>query len=295
MALMLSFPNNSAITLACCSLSKRCTASSTLNIAPRASFCIYFAISTALSPKAAKASFWDFVALSPDTKAKIRFLMPVAAISDVTPDPTRLAPSAAISPDATPPTLPNGPMRVTTSEINGADAAVVLPKKLILSANLTTSLWPILKAVRHFAIISPACSAVISKATPILAALSAKPKSSSRAIPDWPPAATICANPSAAIGMRVDKSSISLPICLNCSGLSKSTTLRTSAMLLSNFTAASATCATLYAMPAYCNALAPWLRIPSCKPFNLLCWLIYFCCALVSRSISGLIWATAFL
>ena len=52
----------------------------------------------------------------------------MAATSDSTPVDTIDAPSAAISPDATPPTSPKGPIRVTTSEILSADAAVVSPR-----------------------------------------------------------------------------------------------------------------------------------------------------------------------
>ena len=94
-----------------------------------------------------------------------------------------LAPNAAISPEATPPIAPKGPILLTTSDILGADAAVVLPKKLILSANSLTCDWFILNAVLHLAIVSPASFAPISNATPIFAAASAYPSSSSFAIP----------------------------------------------------------------------------------------------------------------
>ncbi|MNN37024.1 hypothetical protein D3C81_1509470 [compost metagenome] len=52
-------------------------------------------------------------------------------------------------------------------------------------------------------------------------------------MPDWPPAATICAMPSAAIGRRSDRPNTSSLIALNCSGDSKLTTFLTSAMALS--------------------------------------------------------------
>ncbi len=100
-----------------------------------------------------------------------------------------------------------------------------------------TSFWLILKAVRHCAIICPACSAVMSKATPIFAALSAKASSSFLAIPAWPAAATISAKPLAVIGIRWERAKISSPISLNCCGVSKSMTLRTSAIADSKSTA----------------------------------------------------------
>ena len=61
-----------------------------------------------------------------------------------------------------------------------------------------------LKEVRHFAIQSPACSAVVSKATPILAAVSVNVVSSSAAIPAVPADAVIAARSSAAMGMSFD-------------------------------------------------------------------------------------------
>ena len=54
--------------------------------------------------------------------------MPVAATSDSIPAPTILAPRAAISPLATPPISPRGPILLTTSDILGALAAVLLPR-----------------------------------------------------------------------------------------------------------------------------------------------------------------------
>ena len=89
---------------------------------------MYCAISWAFRPNLAKASACDFVALSPAVRERIIFLIPVAATSDSMPDPTMDAPRAAISPEATPPISPSGPILVTTSEIRGALAAVVLPR-----------------------------------------------------------------------------------------------------------------------------------------------------------------------
>ena len=61
-----------------------------------------------------------------------------------------------------------------------------------------------LKEVRHFAIQSPACSAVTSNATPIFAAVSVKTASSSMAMPAVPAEAVIAASSSAAMGMFFD-------------------------------------------------------------------------------------------
>ena len=97
-------------------------------IAPFASTCIRLATSSAVIPSEANAAACDFVAPAPALIPRMRFLIPVAAISDDVPVPTMDAPSAAISPEATPPTSPSGPIRVTTSEMSGADAAVVLPR-----------------------------------------------------------------------------------------------------------------------------------------------------------------------
>ncbi|MNR18160.1 hypothetical protein D3C85_1348730 [compost metagenome] len=91
--------------------------------------------------------------------------------------------------------------------------------------------------MRQVAIIFPASSAVVSKATPILPASSAKPISSARGILACPAAATMAAKPSAAIGIRVVSVRMSSDICANCWGVSKSTTLRTSSMASSKLTA----------------------------------------------------------
>ena len=123
-----SVPNKSLSTAACFSLGKAFKAVNTSSIAPLASTCIFLAISAASSPNVWKAAACVLVAPSPAVMPRMRFFMPVAATSDCTPVPTIEAPRAAISPDATPPTSPRGPILVTTSEINGADAAVVLPK-----------------------------------------------------------------------------------------------------------------------------------------------------------------------
>ena len=123
-----SFPNRSLNTDACLTLSSPRIAPNTFRIVSFALSCIPWATSSALSPNSFNAPTCDFVALSPAVSARIIFFRPVAATSDWMPEPTIEAPSAAISPAATPPTSPNGPMRVTTSEISGALAAVVLPK-----------------------------------------------------------------------------------------------------------------------------------------------------------------------
>ena len=123
-----SFPNKSFNTVACSDLSRPLIASSTSRIAPFALVCMRFDMSTALKPSFSKAAAWESVAPSPATIPSMKFLIPVAATSDLTPVETIDAPSAAISPDATPPTSPSGPMRVTTSEILSADAAVVFPR-----------------------------------------------------------------------------------------------------------------------------------------------------------------------
>ena len=114
-------------------------------------------------------------------------------------------------------------------------------------------------AVRHLAIISPAWSAVMSNAMPILTASVANCFKSSRAMPACPPAATIWAIPSADIGNSCVICRISAPICLNCSGVSKSTVFLTSAM------ADSYLMASLAAMPRgaaiAAAATAPALRL----------------------------------
>ena len=123
-----SLPNKSARTLACWSFGKDCSARKTSIMAPLASVCIRLAISAASKPNCWKAAAWLLVAPSPAVIPRIRFLIPVAATSDCTPVAIIEAPNAAISPDATPPISPSGPILVTTSEINGAEAAVVLPR-----------------------------------------------------------------------------------------------------------------------------------------------------------------------
>ncbi len=85
-------------------------------------------------------------------------------------------------------------------------------------------------AVRHVAIVWPASSAVVSKATPILAASSANRVSSLLAMPAWPAAATILPMSVGTMGRRRDSSSMSRPIFSKPSGVSKSTTFFTSAM-----------------------------------------------------------------
>ncbi len=123
-----SCPNNCFNIADCLSFGKACNAFITSTIAPLASTCIRFAISVASNPNVWNASVCELVALSPAVNAKIKFFIPVAAISGGLPQATIDAPNAAISPDATPPTSPNGPILDTTSEICGAVAALVLPK-----------------------------------------------------------------------------------------------------------------------------------------------------------------------
>ena len=67
--------------------------------------------------------------------ALILFAYPVSAYAEASTEPwsTPLQTTAFIIPGMRyslllPPTSPSGPMRVTTSEMSGADAAVVLPR-----------------------------------------------------------------------------------------------------------------------------------------------------------------------
>ena len=115
-----------------------------------------------------------------------------------------VAPKAARSPSAIPATLPSAPTRFKTSVIFGADAVVLLPKKFTLSASSRTDSCDIPKAVLHFAIVSPASSAVMSKAIPIFAASFAK-STKFPSMPACPAAATIDASPSCVIGISRDK------------------------------------------------------------------------------------------
>ena len=89
-------------------------------------------------------------------------------------------------------------------------------------------------AVRQVAMVWPASSAVVSKATPIFAASSANRRSSARGIDAWPADCTSVAISAEVIGKRIDSAWMSSPICLNCCGVSKLTTLRTPAMADSN-------------------------------------------------------------
>ena len=89
-------------------------------------------------------------------------------------------------------------------------------------------------AVRQVAIVWPASSALLSNATPIFAASSAKRTSSWRGMDAWPAAATILAISAGSIGRRMERFSTSRPIWANCCGVLKSTTLRTSAIADSN-------------------------------------------------------------
>ena len=84
---------------------------------------------------------------------------------------------------------------------------------------------------------SPASSAVMSKATPISAALLAKPNSSFLAIPACPALAIIELMPCAVMGSVLVSRKISASITFSSAGLSKSTTFFTSAIALSKSTA----------------------------------------------------------
>ena len=128
MAAMDSEPNSWVMMPACCALGSARSRAMTSMIVPAASRCMFSDVFFASRPIALNAARILGVAASPLVSASIVFLMPVAAISDWTPMPTSVAPSAAISPDARPPTEPSGPIRVTTSVISGAAAAVVLPR-----------------------------------------------------------------------------------------------------------------------------------------------------------------------
>ena len=128
---------------------------------------------------------------------------------------------------ATPPTRP---IAVT---ISLALAGLLLDRWLMASPSLPIWAIGISYTLASFAILSPAASADISNATDILATVSVKPAISCRAMPSCPPLAAMAASSLPAIGMRWVISSRSCCICWNCCGVSKSTTLRTSAMLLS--------------------------------------------------------------
>ncbi|MNP23168.1 hypothetical protein D3C76_1158680 [compost metagenome] len=58
------------------------------------------------------------VADEPLVMASMKFLMPVAATSCLTPVASMVAPNAAICPDAKPATAPKGPIAVTMLEIS---------------------------------------------------------------------------------------------------------------------------------------------------------------------------------
>ena len=128
MAPMDSLPNKFLRTAACWTLSSLLMLSRTIRMVPLASFCMLAATWVESRPSSSKAALCFLVADSPAVSPRIRFLMPVAATSEAIPEPTMLAPMAAISPEATPPTEPSGPIRVTTSAIAGAVAAVLLPR-----------------------------------------------------------------------------------------------------------------------------------------------------------------------
>ncbi|MNO67512.1 hypothetical protein D3C76_583180 [compost metagenome] len=179
-----------------------------------------------------------------------------------------VAPMAATCADDMPATSPSAPTSVTMAEICLVLAGPVLPRKLIRSARPTTSAWFMRNAVRHLAIMSPDSSAVWSKAMPIFTAASAKPSSSSRAMPDCPPAATILAMSVAAMGNRSDIRPMSSPISLNWPGVSKFTTLRTSAICDSKSMAARAPAMNGAAMaPPVTISLQPILPRPVLSRF----------------------------
>ena len=123
-----SLPNSSLSAATCFSFGNFARESSTCSMAPRASFCISAASFFGLMRNERSTFFCDLVAESPAVSDSIKFFIPVAAISDSTPIPAMVAPIAAISPEATPATLPKGPIRVTTSEIFFALAGPVLPR-----------------------------------------------------------------------------------------------------------------------------------------------------------------------
>ena len=138
-AAMLSLPKISCMMESCWALGSCLTASRTLMMAAGPSFCICWASLTVSMPSLAKASFWPLVAASPDVRLRIRFLMPVAAISGLTFMASRVAAKAVMGLAATPPTLPRGPMRRTTSAIPFSVADVVLANWFMRSSMLRVS------------------------------------------------------------------------------------------------------------------------------------------------------------
>ena len=160
-------------------------------------------------------------------------LIAVAATSGRLPKEINALASDAVCSSVSPNCFATPPTRSSELIIFSALAGLLLDKWLMASPNLPIWAIGISYTFASFAMLSPASSAAISKATDILDTVSVKLAISLRAIPRRPPEAAICANSLPAIGMRCVICSRSSPICLNCCGVSKSTTLRTSAMLVS--------------------------------------------------------------
>ena len=205
--------------------------------APWASRWIICFMTSADSPMSCKPCWKRSFCLSAVANFIKSALMPVAATSGGVFKARKVAPRAFNCAPDRPNSFAVEPARLAMFKRSDALASMLLDRWLMASPNFTTSSWVSPKIERRPVIAAPACWPDRSKATPILAASSAKRSSSSRAMPACPAAATMAPIPSAAIGMRVDIKSTSLDICPNCSGVSKLTTFLTSAITDSKATA----------------------------------------------------------
>ncbi|MNN60467.1 hypothetical protein D3C81_1756530 [compost metagenome] len=128
MAAIDSLPNrlvSSAGRLAASTSEMRLSKSS---MVPWESFCISAATFLESRRNALNASPWALVAAEPLVIANIKFLMPVAATSCLTPTPAIVAPMAATWADDRPATSPSAPTSVMIEEICLVLAGPVLPR-----------------------------------------------------------------------------------------------------------------------------------------------------------------------
>ena len=190
--------------------------------------------------------------------------MAVPATSGVLPKLMKAFDNEAVCISVNPNCLATPPTRDKVLTISPALAGLELDKWLIASPNLPICAIGISYTLASFAMLSPACSADISNATDILAMVSVNFCRSLRGTPNCPPAAVIFANSPAAIGIFLVMPRISRSICLNCSGVSKSTTFLTSAIAdsksmasltgMANVPTAAAAPYTLPFNPSHCRA-----------------------------------------
>ena len=162
-------------------------------------------VSTSVPINFAQLSMPPFLDVS-EVNMLMADLMPVAATSASMPALTRVVPRAATCGMDCPMVVLRNEALLRKSKTCGSVAAklspialTTLPRDRRFSVFIS---WP--KAFRIFAPAVAACSALISKPTPIWAATSVNPASSSLAMPRDPPAWAISAKPDAATGMLVD-------------------------------------------------------------------------------------------